>query len=433
MAFDNTARPGGRPILLPLLISALLITGLYFATGAASATAAEGAMIAEGVARELMAGTTVGRQALFGNIWYAPLPSLATLLFAPITPESSMDAAARCASLFAVILAAAFLTRHLLPANGAGRGASAGGKAKAGLLKAFLAIPAAVLLFNLAGSILRFDPYLVIPFMTAGVALVKLHSWQKRGRLRDWVKLSALFSLLALCGVRASGFAAIILILALIGNALNDDKGTRFGGLAFLFLSPFVYLLAIWSLMSFLILGDFAYPLRFNRHLFADKSRPAATQAATPEHYAATQDGAEQDAAEQDDEPNPKYWRNAEAHPKAARRLLRDVASYVEGSTPYGRVFVCGYSGLGLLRSAPPELKGRFEPCIDLHIETLRREYVHQNLYFLVRRPARATAFDSATWRYPLLYSEGNGSLLYCADYGEWRLFELIAAQPERQ
>jgi len=111
--------------------------------------------------------------------------------------------------------------------------------------------------------------------------------------------------------------------------------------------------------------------------------------------------------------------------------VFQSVPAYVQERTPYGRVFVCGYEGLGLLCNRPPNC--RLTPNMDLHIGELRRLYHGQQLFVLIRRPEGRSAVDSIHWRFPGAYRHGIERTLYARDFGEWRLFEVVGAPTEEQ
>ncbi len=107
-------------------------------------------------------------------------------------------------------------------------------------------------------------------------------------------------------------------------------------------------------------------------------------------------------------------------------RIARRVEAFVRERGPHVRVFVCGYEGLGLLRGDRRD--DLFVPVLDLHIETLRREYWGQSLFILVRAPTGAARLESIVWRDPALHWLGSTRTLLAADFDDWRLFEVISA-----
>ena len=104
------------------------------------------------------------------------------------------------------------------------------------------------------------------------------------------------------------------------------------------------------------------------------------------------------------------------------------VARHVKDVTPWGRVFVCGYAGLGGQCSDPAD-DAMFEPCLDLHIGVLREAYTRQKLYLLVPKPERENALEPCEWRYGGIYDNGAQRLLFDRDFGDWRLYEVVSAE----
>jgi hypothetical protein len=66
---------------------AVVLAGVLLAFARLHDGAWEPGMQVAGICRELLAGTTQGRQALFGSCWSAPLPVLVYLPFAWLLPE----------------------------------------------------------------------------------------------------------------------------------------------------------------------------------------------------------------------------------------------------------------------------------------------------------------------------------------------------------
>ncbi len=104
------------------------------------------------------------------------------------------------------------------------------------------------------------------------------------------------------------------------------------------------------------------------------------------------------------------------------------VARHVKDVTPWGRVFICGYAGLGEHCSDPAD-DAMFEPCLDLHIGVLREAYTRQKLYLLVPKPEHENALEPCEWRYGGIYDNGAQRLLFDQDFGSWRLYEIVSAE----
>jgi hypothetical protein len=466
---------------LPAVLAALLLALLSLAR---PAWLAPSAWTHEGVCRELLAGTTEGRQALVGSLWHAPLPTLAGLPAAALLPRHAAPLAARvtaAAALAWLLLVLLRFARRRLPPVAA---------VMAWL--GFLALPATGMLTG--------DPQLSVTLAAAIATLVKIADWRESRGLTDLIKFAFALALLGLCGGALGGWS-LLLALSLPFIALFDrDLRPRFQGLLVLGALPLFYGLAVWALMSRLILFDSLYAWRFLRHGLqswqgweAARLPAVGALAATAcalvglvgllwKRHAAAALGAlgvalagwhillqaggltwAADAAASalrmtalltiiamaPTRPGPvrhawgllplllalalHAWsapaparQTAEVQRAAAQRDVLDaVASYVEARTPYGRVFVCGYRGLALLEGRERRL---FVPSLDLHIDVLRRGYRRQNLFLLVPRPEADATLECAVWRYGDIYAHGAPRALFAGDWGDWRLYEIVTA-----
>lgn len=484
----------------PALAVALLLAALACLRPDLPAPAA---WVHEGICRELLAGTTEGRQALVASGWHAPLPTLAGLPAVALLPVRSQPWAGRVTAALAL---AALLhvgwrfARHRLP-----RGAA---------LPAWLALAAAPFALRLCG-----DPALAVTVAAAATVVVKCGDWCAGRTLADLVKLGFALAALALCGFSPAGLGvAALLALPLTGVARRDLR-PRLPGVLLLGALPLVYALAVWSLMCRLILMDSRYSLRFLRPGWATWTPAAALQlpatvwlaggvclilllaglwkrhagaavhgllglalvawaallrglgldwaAGAAESVSqftallATAAWAPSRAAARPGTPPPHAnapWRAAAALPlllllallwsaetnrpprheatslarqqRRQREVLEGVTAYVRERTPFSRVFVCGYAGLGLLHGQP---RTDFQPCLDLHISSLRAAYHSQSLFLLVPRPEADNAVDSLGWRQPEIYARGAARALVAGDWGDWRLFEIVVAPTAEQ
>ncbi len=479
-------------------LPALLAAGLLLAAErqAYGPLAAGQVWAHEGICRELVAGTTEGRQALVGSGWFPPLPSLAGLPAAYLRPRADFPWAAAAAA--AVGLAALFYTLWRLAFR-------------------YLPRPLAVVawlafLVNPGCRALAGDPGHAITVAAALVATCKVVDWRSGCRLMDLVKLGFALAALALCGFALSGLGIfLILMLPLTALALPVLRPRLQGVLALGGLPP-LYALAVWCLMNWLILGDGIYPLRgvgraavwqgwqfpplslavsvglaasllalvlarLSRHAAAGTAglcglvlavwmgllhafglawAAAAAETLLPlvgmvacVHLAsgAWRRGERRAAVVlaslplalavllQSEASGTARVRRivAASHApvsSAASGLLPQVAATVAARTPYGRVFVCGYAGLGELRGARV---GPFVPCLDLHLGALRRDYARQQLFLLLPGPTGRDAWESVYWRYDGIYDRGAQRALFAAQYGSWRLYEIVSAPTEDQ
>lgn len=440
---------------------------------------------AAGICRELIAGTTEGRQALFGSCWVAPLPVLFYLPFAWLLPEP----VAGWIAFFAAWLFVFWAVREAVKATG---------QSCWRIVLAQAAI-AGMLAVSRHPQALQVDTALTAGLMLLAAAAVA--DWAAYRRLRDVVTAGAAGAFLMLCGFPVFGPAG--LAVGLLPFAACGDRETRGRFHAWLLLGglPLVYTVGVWLLLNRLILGDAFFFLRSlgylvpKVHLFLPMAfapglllLPALIvtwvcdtredkQGAGPVAASALLISFAVSllaSAKVLDHFNvgwntvtlnvcamavlmialarlrqPVYrlagllalfvwlstsWLGAgdrgAAVPVVRDNICDKVEDYVNARTPYGRVFVLGYVGLDLLRGYAGE---RLVPNMDLHIGSLRRAYKGQNLYVLVPQPVGSLRAESVFWKHPDIYELGGDRLLYAEAFGTWHLFEVVSAPTQEQ
>ena len=465
------------------LVPVVLALALLFFARFFDASWEPGIQVA-GICRELLAGTTEGRQALLGSCWVAPLPILAYLPFAWMMPEPW----AGWLAFFAAWLFAFWSVREAVKATGHSG------------WRIFLAQAAlaAMVMATRQPRILQ-----IAAPLTLGLALLtatSLADWVALRRLRDVVGAGAAGSFLLLCGFPF--FAPALVVVALVPLAACGHSATRSRFKAWLLLAylPLFYTLGVWLLMNRLILGDALFFMRSFHYLVSNTGAFALTMLLTGAlllpallvawFYDARSEkpGAGQIAANlvlicvaltllagaagmerfgfdwsvellrvcflalmlvvlaRLRQPayrlafmlvlfialSTRWFPAAPTETSALRRsdICAAVESFVDARTPYGRVFVLGYAGLDLLRDYRGE---RLLPNMDLHIGSLRRAYKGQNLYVLVPPPVGATRAESVFWKHPDIYLHGGDRLLFAGAFGEWHLYEVITAPTQEQ
>lgn len=437
-----------------------------------------------GICRELLAGSTEGRQALFGSCWVAPLPVLAYLPFAWLLPEP----AAGWAACFAAWLFVFWSVRE---------GVKSAGHPGWRIALAQAALAALLAASGGAGT-LRASTAL-----TAGLAVLAaagLADWAASRRLRDVVSTGASAALLLLCGLPFFGPAALAVAALPLAACGHRETRPRAGAWLLLGGLPLAYALGVWALLNRLVLGDPLFFLRSLGHVGAQPGRlalalalpalalvpalavaagldarrekpgagPAAASAALVAFAvallafdgvlarfqiawsgAALRVGAlavlavalarlRQPLARLALSLVLFVWLSrlwfggapAGRAPAGRAEICRQVEAYVGARTPYGRVFALGYAGLDLLRGYTGE---RLVPNLDLHVGALRQAYKGQNLYVLVPEPAGAARAESVFWRYPEIYTRGCERLLFAEAFGGWHLFEVVTAPTQEQ
>lgn len=438
---------------------------------------------AAGICRELIAGTTEGRQALFGSCWIAPLPVLVYLPFAWLLPEP----AAGWAAFFAAWLFVFWAVRE---------GVKSTGQSGWHIVLAQAAIAA---LLALAGSTRTLQ---VSTALTAGLSLLAAAGaadWAAYRRLRDVVSAGSASALLLLCGFPLFGPAALAVCALPLAACGHRETRARCGAWLMLGGLPLVYAFGVWTLLNRLVLGDPLFFVRSLAHLLPASGlawlalpglalAPAAAVSAWAERrqskpgagsvgasavlltFALALLGFQAALAHSQvawgGQPlgvcalvvllialarlrQPAYrlalslalfvWL-CRLGPAAAREprgaapdraeIRRAVESFVNERTPYGRIFVLGYAGLDLLCGYEGE---RLVPNLDLHVGALRRAYKGQDIYVLVPEPVGATRAESIFWRFPDIYTRGCERLLFAEAFGAWHLFEVVTAPTQEQ
>lgn len=449
-----------------------------------------GAQVA-GICRELIAGTTVGRQALFGSCWVAPLPVLFYLPFAWLLPEPLAGGAA----FFSAWLLVFWAVREAVKSSGHSG------------WRIVLAQVAIAGLMTVARHPQALQVATALMMGLVLLAAAALADWAAYRRIRDVVTAGAAGAFLVLCGFPA--FASAGLAVGLLPFMACGRRETRERFQAWLLLGslPLVYAVSVWLLMNRLILGDALFFLRslgflvphvllfvlavlspgvlllpaLAVTLVCDRRGEGTTAGPGGGPMAASAVliafavalivcgrvlqafgvgwntvalhvcalAVLMVALARLRQPVYRlagalvlfvclstYWFRGRAPLSEAAadgggtEICRQVEEYVNARTPYGRVFVLGYAGLDLLRGYSGE---RLLPNMDLHVGALRRAYLGQNLYVLVPRPEGIRRAESVFWKHPDIYELGGDRLLYATTFGAWRLFEVISAPTQEQ
>ena len=287
------------------------------------------------------------------------------------------------------------------------------------------------------------EPRLLGPVLLL-TALAAFALWSRRPRLATWTLLSFCLAALLLCGLPFIGWCVALVAVLPAFIASKRETRPRTGALMLLAAAPSVYAILCWLLLSHLILDDAIYAWRFAPRLTFDTARigrwmigaaiaagvvSAASAVMRRRAICAVSIGIALYLAWTSVLSGFGLgwcapWRDAGG---AAPPDKAAVASYVRERTPWGRVFVCGYSGLAAKPCADEADEALFVPCLDLRIDVLREAYAGQDLFILVPKPEGPDALESCVWRYDDLYSHGAQRLLFAADFGEWRLYQVIS------
>lgn len=241
-------------------LPAAAVSALACAALARSGAFQRAAWAFEGLCRELVAGTTEGRQALVASGWFPPLPTLFGAPAAALAPQSATPWAAIFTAFISSTVALYTIWRTLgrafaAPADPAlarhGRFARPIARAAAWLS----CVPA----FWLMSSV---DPMRMGIAAATMVAICKLADWWESGGLSDLVKFGFSIAALALCGFATAGFALALVALLPFPLIWKPSLKGRFHGVFVLGTLPAAYSVLVWCLMCWLVLGDGFHPLR---------------------------------------------------------------------------------------------------------------------------------------------------------------------------
>ncbi len=119
--------------------------------------------------------------------------------------------------------------------------------------------------------------------------------------------------------------------------------------------------------------------------------------------------------------------------PQAKEEPLRGaqlplIERHVAGRSRYAKVFVCGYESFGLLGGTESDA---FVHALDFNFNKAKSDYRGHDLFIMVKKPFGRGSGDSIHWKYMDIYTLGSEETLYDADWGDWRLFQVI--QPPRE
>ncbi|MDD2598863.1 MAG: hypothetical protein PHO37_06525 [Kiritimatiellae bacterium] len=444
-----------------------------------------------GICKELVQGTTQGRQALAGSCWFGPL---STLFYLPLAWMFSLRIAGGVAfflSFFLVLWSvrealksSAHAFTHILAAQ---VGIS---------VLALTVIPAELLNVNT-----------VLPAAFFAIAFGSLLDWSAQMRLRDVVMTGIGVAMISISGFHffALGvWLALALPLIWFWHRPGEPLG-RTSSAALIGWLPVIYICGTWIMLNWLIMGDPVFFLRslitYGREsgfpllavvlapgtlllgyltlgalFFRGQEDRVATAwgnrlfallivvAAAGYIYGLSYVGLAWGASElllslllivmifcgrffnsrvlvvagSAAFVALAIWLGSAFTPYSAnlpsadeRHTLRgEVENYVRARTKYGRVFVPGYTGLSLLQDYEGDL---LVPNLHFRVNILRQEYFGQDLYVLVAKPEGVTAMEDIFSAYPGIYQYGCERLLFAGAFGEWHLFQFVSAPTWRE
>jgi hypothetical protein len=123
----------------------------------------------------------------------------------------------------------------------------------------------------------------------------------------------------------------------------------------------------------------------------------------------------------------PDAWHPAAGVPPPLREeqadMLAQIKETVDGQTPFGTIYVCGYEAFPMLDG---NRDPRFIRELDFDFTRAQRDYEGHTLFLLVPRPEGRGATESIHRKFPGIYAAGFANTLHSGDWGRWRLFELV-------
>lgn len=470
------------------------------------------AAILEGVAREALAGTTPGRQALVGSAWWGPLPMVlhlsATTVATPFLSSDGLLAGVPVALWLSALLVIAACLGLLRASTLALRSNAPVDRDRTPANAAHSpALPLALVAVLPAGLTLATGATAqALVFPLALFLVFEASSWLHTGQLRHLIPAAFAMAALLLCGAAAWGWVVFGAVAMLLGILARRALLRRLPALLLLGWLPAAYAFGVWCLLNWLILNDGLFFLRPLAALSPPAWPPFALALSSPWDVASVAacavsallglcaaDGRRVGYGLAGIAAAAWLWTlqafglgwavgatrlllqacallsvvrltvaagrgnarrtlvlqaaaialvvafgglRSSVPPGPDRRAADDetvaaVARHVRERTPYAKVFVCGYKGLGLLRGDRHD--DLFAPAMDLHLGGLRNDYWGQTLFVLVRKPVRAAKLESIVWRSPDFHLLGSARTLLSADFGDWRLYELVTAPTLRE
>ncbi len=215
----------------------------------------EEAVVRSGVGSDLLAGRASGRQGLIGSLNWAPLPTLLGLPFLYVPRLGS-------AGLAWPVLAAAMSAFTIVLLNRWGRSAGVPWPVRYIVLIGYQLSPP-VLGAVLAGS----GAMLLLLLCVAGLHF--LYHWLATLDLRSLAYLGTLAGLAVVTDWRMIVVVSAVLLVVVLRLLWVYDRKNFSQATLLVYLVPVVYLVTVWTVSNWLIMGD---PLFFLRGLFAGVS-----------------------------------------------------------------------------------------------------------------------------------------------------------------
>jgi hypothetical protein len=204
------------------------------------------AAVRAGVAQDLLDGSSRGREAAICSVWWTPLPTLAQLVFAGLPGAVSSGLAACLLSALGGAVLCLFIARAFLD-SGFPRWA-------AGLAAALCGASPWILLAGASGG----SQIWVLALVTA--ALFYFRRWTRTRRLDVLVCASVCLGLLPVIEHQTVLYVGVIFGAALLYMVFTRGFGlSKIEGTVVLGASPVFYMVGLWFLFNWLIMGNFLH------------------------------------------------------------------------------------------------------------------------------------------------------------------------------
>ena len=470
-------------------IGAILFGVLVATALARMASVSPYGVAAEEICRELLKGSTVGRQALISSVWWPPMPILLRLPIAALVGPVSGSIASIVVAAFFGVAALLLLERMLFVWKA--------GWIRFGLVAAAGAHPA-FLEACLDGSTLTSVTFVAL------LIVFCLAEWTRFRKLRYLATFAIAAGLLPTFSFELAPWLCLVFLAITIDTLFTRAPAVKKRATLLLTFLPILYVLGLWILVNWLIMGDALYCvrslqrlelwqgaetvewvpstallwcaapallllllslMRANRpgivlgvvavapialviaQLFCQMgwmTAPAAVLTLPSACVAAGFLPATLGAARSTRSTflavaciaTAIYSLSAhrgsdplpvEESPKDNRLRLAQIEQHIAQRTRYPKVFVCGYASLSLLSGQ--DARATFVRNLDISISKEKMDYHGHALYILLHAPTGRFAMDSVHWKHKDMFTLGSRSLLYDGDWGNWRLFEIVQVQ----
>lgn len=390
------------------------------------------AVIRAGVGHDLLDGHSRGRQGLIGSCHHAPLPTLLALPLLQLPPPLGGQWSLAYVAIFSAALLGAALSAWL-------RHCGISTFTRLGIVLAVIASP-----FSLRAIILgQSDVLFAFLIFTAGCLLI--HWWQTEA-LRSLAYLAVVTALTTL--VRFQATTIILLVLAVVILHLLRKQRPRHYAEATLiiFLTPALYIIALWFIANWLIMGNPFFFLRglkntaqTENHILALLTDSCAwttplllcllalcarltTAITTPRLKRAAAFGLLLISL--------LFWRHNQApiakQPSPADRELPGVLAEIGHSFSADWLIVSGYRGYLIQRALPANNPGHLYHTLNLHPEQMLRNTHGKRAYILVPAPTGPDRWEDINLKYPGLHAEPTPFTVYEKTWKHWTLWRVV-------